>query len=132
MKHQFKIGDKFARKSDPKKCIGVVMKFDAHSVTTNDFCIYGVANIVKVAANATVGDAARYTNEQMSQCFANVQNAKGWKHRINKLIDNPGEKNLDCLAEAILNFTGSMPTFFNESNGKVRVMAEGYYAAIGA
>jgi hypothetical protein len=73
-----------------------------------------------------------FTVEQMEQCFKNVQSKKGWKHPINKVIKNPGKKNMACLHEAVSHFTGS-PLFVKELPGnKLLVQAPGYYACIGA
>lgn len=76
--------------------------------------------------------ASEFSSEQMRQAFEQVQNPKGWKFPINKVVDNPGQKNLACLTEAIIFFTGSVPTISEVGIGRVRIRAAGYYAAIGS
>lgn len=73
----------------------------------------------------------QFSNEQMQQAFANVR-GKNWKNPIRKTIDNPGPRNVECLIAAIVEFTGSFPTVVEMPNGKLRVVADGYYLAIGA
>lgn len=72
-----------------------------------------------------------FTREQMEQAFKNVQNPKGWKYPINKVIQDPGPENQACLNEAIVYFTGSIPEITTLKGGKIRVKADGYYACIG-
>lgn len=74
---------------------------------------------------------AKFTQDQLGQCFDNVSNKKNWKLPVNKVIVNPGEKNLECLTEAIIHFTGGAPNITKLKGNKVRVTAPGYYVSIG-
>lgn len=74
----------------------------------------------------------RFSQEQLTMAFNNVQNKEHWKNPIDCVIDNPGEENLACLREAIIHFTGSVPSIEKLKDGKIHVTAAGYYATIGA
>lgn len=70
----------------------------------------------------------QYTDEDLGAAFDSVKNSKNWKNPINRLISNDADREL--IARAIIYFTGSRPEFI-EQNGKTRVIASGYYNAIG-
>jgi hypothetical protein len=74
----------------------------------------------------------KFTHEQLKVAFENVQDATDWKNPIDKIIDDPGAENLVCLREAVIYFTGSVPTITKAGEGKVHVKANGYYLTIGA
>ena len=77
--------------------------------------------------------AQRYSHEQMHKAFSMVQNKKHWKLPIKCRIDNPGAKNLDCLAQAIPHFTGGIAQIIeNNRTGRVDIRAAGYYTCIGS
>jgi len=69
----------------------------------------------------------KFTTEQMRTAFANVSNPTDWKLPVNRVITNPGSKNVECLARAILEFTGTEPTIILLSDNKLHVQAAGYY-----
>ena len=70
----------------------------------------------------------KFTREQLCQAFDIVKNPDDWKMSIDIVIDNPGDKNLRCLEEAIIYFTGTGPFINVLDNNKVQVTAPGYYA----
>lgn len=73
-----------------------------------------------------------YTSEELNKAFNRVANSKNWKNRINRVVEIKDDEERDLISEAIIHFTGSCPDFIEQSNGKVRVVANGYYATIGA
>lgn len=71
-----------------------------------------------------------FTREQLTKAFRAVQNPGHWKDEINCFC-----KKLDRAAteEAIIFFTGSVPTFARVGRTPLlRVKADGYWAAMGA
>lgn len=68
------------------------------------------------------------TRGELSVAFKKVQNPENWKYAISATIDI---KDQEIVKNAIIFFTGSVPTFHWVA-GKVVVKAAGYYAAIGA
>ena len=65
----------------------------------------------------------------LRQAFSLVQNARNWKAEIVSVIQ---AKDRLVVDEAIVFFTGSVPTFTECSHDRLLVRAEGYYNAIGA
>ena len=78
---------------------------------------------------------AYYTEERVERlraAFTSVANPENWKLPINAIV--PVETNREEMTEAVIFFTGSVPTFspFGPQKGMVHVAAAGYYAAIGS
>ncbi len=69
---------------------------------------------------------------KLAAVFDEVKNQKHWKLPINKVISTPSTERRALIEEAVIYFTGSVPSFTAIRGGKVRVQADGYYAAIGA
>jgi hypothetical protein len=63
------------------------------------------------------------TQAQLEAAFKKVQPKTHWKDRIDALID-PADR--DMVHEAVIHFTGTVPTFIEAPNGKLRVRAIGY------
>ena len=62
-----------------------------------------------------------YTIEQMRLAFEHVRNPKGGKI-LTKVLDYPGEENVDCLFQAIIHFTGEIPEITcHNNNAKIMV-----------
>lgn len=74
-----------------------------------------------------------YSRAQLIEAFQAVQNKSNWKHPIDATIAPPLSFtiDLDKLRDAVIFFTGSVPTF-KKSDGWLRVKAAGYYATIGS
>ena len=74
----------------------------------------------------------RKTDEELKrvrEVFEMVEDPEDWKNPINKVIDAPDEKLQKEIEEAVIFYTASIPDFRPMRNGKVRVVAEGYYLA---
>ena len=72
----------------------------------------------------------KYTQQQLHDAFTKVQDKQHWKNPIDALVE---KKDIDIVTEAIIHFTGSIPTFQpKKGSGKYRVQAAGYFLTIGA
>lgn len=73
----------------------------------------------------------RFHIQSLRRAFSEVQDRSNWKNPIAWIIEG---KDQHLVEEAIIFFTGSVPTFVKaEGNtGRLVVKAEGYYNAIGA
>ena len=68
---------------------------------------------------------------KLSAAFDRVKNAKHWKNPINKILAlTPEERNV--IEDAVIHFAGCVPTFIKMADGRTRVVAVGYYNAVGA
>lgn len=65
----------------------------------------------------------------LNAAFDKVADKANWKLPVEAVID-AGE--LELIADAVVHFTGSELSSVTESEGKLRVFAKGYYAAVGA
>lgn len=76
------------------------------------------------------------TRAEMSKAFDRVANTVNWKNPINATVTVESDAELLTIREAVIFFTGSVPTISVETfkNGRVvyRVKALGYYAVCGA
>lgn len=72
-----------------------------------------------------------YTQDELRTAFEKVQ-AKNWKDPINKIVPAMSTAQREVVIEAVIHFTGSVPTFTRLDGGRERVQAAGYYATIGA
>ena len=75
-----------------------------------------------------------YSRGELHEAFGLVENPDGWKHPINAVLprEHCNSKALHRIREAVIFYTGSMPTIEWETKSTVRVKAAGYYAVIGA
>jgi len=79
----------------------------------------------------------RVTRGTLSKAFRRVEDRAHWKNPVNAVVDVANDYDRALLHEAIVFFTGSLPTFTVVPGGtlpgcRYRVTAAGYYAAIGA
>lgn len=75
-----------------------------------------------------------FTHGELARYFESVQNRENWKYAIDADVVADSERALTGLREAVIFFTGSVPSFEKlqgVTNG-YRVQAAGYYVAIGA
>ena len=85
------------------------------------------------------------TRGELEAAFNRVCDQERWKNPIDATIDAYSDDELLVIREAIIFFTGSVPTFervgsiaqpsvigFSVLGARVRVRAAGYYATIGA
>lgn len=81
--------------------------------------------------NSRVVSSFGYTHGDLSEAFDEVKNEENWKYPIDTVIP---KKSLpykeDIYREAIVYFTGSVPTF-TKIGEFVRIRADGYYNTIG-
>lgn len=74
-----------------------------------------------------------YTQEELLAAFKRVENKSDWKKRIWRLVVIKDQEDRQLITQAVIHFTGSVPEFFETATpNKYRVVANGYYAAIGA
>lgn len=71
----------------------------------------------------------RYTLAELHTAFSLIQNKSNYKKSINSTIL---KEDYDISAAACSFMTGSMLDIINETKDGYQVVAEGYYAAIGA
>ena len=67
---------------------------------------------------------------ELKAAFDLVAPKPNWKMPIAATIYATTEKSL--VSDAIIHFTGSVPTFASQSGKRYRVKAAGYYASVGA
>lgn len=85
------------------------------------------------------------TRRELRDAFKRVENPHHWKNRIDATIDATSDEELLMIREAVIFFTGSVPTFervgsivvpgvigFSVMGARVRVRAAGYFATCGA
>lgn len=72
------------------------------------------------------------THDELERAFARVRPKPNWKGPIDVTISNPGPAGRKRIAEAISYYTASSAAFHKAGRGKIRVVAAGYYAAVGA
>lgn len=78
-----------------------------------------------------VVSASGYTYLELQTAFELIQNTDGWKEPISaEILD----EDFDVCAEACVFITGSQLVKTDEvaTDGKIKVEADGYYAAIGS
>lgn len=66
---------------------------------------------------------------ELEKAFDLVANKEHWKLPVNALVPHGTDENL--ITEAVIHFTGSVPSFKETKKG-IRVRAAGYYNTIGA
>lgn len=76
-----------------------------------------------------------FSQSALKDAFELVENKQNWKLPINAVVSLQlgfEEAQLKLLKEAVIHFTGSVPTFKAVTKTKIRVVAAGYYKAVGA
>lgn len=64
--------------------------------------------------------------------FAKVEPKDNWKDPIDTTIATPTAEEQAAITDAVIYFCGCVPEFYPTKDGKTRVIAEGYYNAVGA
>lgn len=93
--------------------------------------------IVVPGAAGQDGDLQREVQQRLSDAFDSVKNQQNWKLPVDAEI--PPDADLNLISEAVSFFTGSLPEFIplrtpdtGSDIAGYRVVAAGYYAAIGS
>jgi hypothetical protein len=73
-----------------------------------------------------------FTVNEMSRAFDRVKSAENWKNPISKIIEIKGDEDARLITEAVIFYTGSVPTITPLGMGKFGVKAAGYYLTVGA
>jgi len=73
-----------------------------------------------------------YTQEQLLAAFNKVANKTNWKLPIDKKVSLSSVDEVDLVVEAIIHFTGSVPSYDQLDGDVYHFQAQGYYIAIGA
>ena len=73
-----------------------------------------------------------WTRLELSDLFRRVQPQEHWKNPIDAVATLANDRELLGLREAIIFYTGSVPTLASLGANQYRVRAAGYYATIGA
>lgn len=71
------------------------------------------------------------TQGELSHAFDFVADRSNWKNPIDVVVVL-SDRQVALVREAVVFFTGSVPTITKREDGAVRVVAAGYYAAVGA
>ena len=72
------------------------------------------------------------TQAELEAAFELVRPPGHWKDPIDKTLKGITGKKQAMIHSAIVHFTGSVPTFEALPGKRLRVRADGYYAAVGA
>jgi len=80
-------------------------------------------------ANKIIHPTLPYTNWEYHCALSLVTNKKNWKRTISSDI---AQADKVIVERAIMNATGSSSVFTEQPNGRLKVIADGYYNAIGA
>lgn len=95
-----------------------------------------MTDLSKILADSNAQIVARVvdrdvTRGELSKAFDSVADRANWKNPINAVValDSFG---ICLLTEAVIFFTGSVPSYKSLGGGKYRVTAAGYYRTIGA
>lgn len=78
----------------------------------------------------TCHSGATRMQSELSAAFNLVAPKDNWKMPVDALLERGYDEKLIC--DAVIHFTGSVPTFIKARSGRARVQAAGYYATIGA
>jgi hypothetical protein len=71
------------------------------------------------------------SHDEAKEAFSLVQNEGNWKNPIDKVICCD-DRLLGIIERSIVFFTGSEPKVISQGKGIYRIVADGYYIAIGA
>lgn len=80
---------------------------------------------------ATLGELT-FTRRELARAFARVEPAGHWKDRIDAIVDAPTVRERLAIHLAVPFFTGSRVIMQHLADGRFRVHAAGYFAAVGA
>lgn len=70
------------------------------------------------------------TQAQLEAAFNKIKNPSHWKDRIDAVIE---ADDWDHVEKAVIYFTGSVPQVVEkQTDGKLRIKADGYWMAVGA
>ncbi len=69
---------------------------------------------------------------ELAAAFDLVVPSPNWKARIDVTLPALSMVDATMIHRAVVFYTGSEPTFTDNPNGTTRIVADGYYAAIGA
>jgi hypothetical protein len=85
---------------------------------------------------AAKNGSMEWTRKELASYFKQVENRENWKLAIDADVVLDNDRDLLGVREAVIFFTGSVPTMtpMRARGGRVtyRVQAAGYYVAIGA
>jgi hypothetical protein len=90
--------------------------------------------VVAPAAPTRCADT-HYTAEYVQKLhavFTRVRDAENWKRPIDAVIGLTQDGELDLIVDAIRFYTGSDTVIFPLGNNRFRIVADGYYATLGA
>ena len=73
-----------------------------------------------------------WTRRELLDLFNRSADRGNWKNPINRVVTLANDRELLGLREAIVFFTGSVPTLTAIGTNRYRVRATGYYRTIGA
>jgi len=73
-----------------------------------------------------------WTHRELNDLFVRVTHPENWKFAIDAVATLANDRELLGLREAVVFFTGSVPTLDALGGNRYRVRAVGYYAAIGS
>lgn len=79
-----------------------------------------------------VSGSMSWTRRELNDLFKRVEPAGNWKLRIDAVAVAADDRELLGIREAVIFFTGSVPTMTPKGRNRYHVKAAGYYAAIGA
>lgn len=78
-------------------------------------------------------DGEDVTRQELADQFDRVKDPEAWKNPIDAVIElEMGSREQRLLDYAIIFFAGCGAEYFDEGEGKIRVVADGYYLSIGA
>ena len=72
----------------------------------------------------------RYKDEDLHTAFELVKDKADWKMPIDATV--PADTDMVLLTDAIIYYTGSVAEYEILGDGRIHVMADGYYNAIGS
>jgi hypothetical protein len=73
-----------------------------------------------------------FPRSELSAALDRVKNKKNWKSRINRIVTFKSERERVAVEEAVVFFCGCVAEMYDMGDGRTRVVADGYYAAVGA
>lgn len=78
------------------------------------------------------GGGHTFTRAELLRYFSLVENQTNWKSIIDATVEVPTDRDLAGIREAVIFFTGSVPSFEAAAARTFHVKAAGYYQTIGA
>lgn len=71
-----------------------------------------------------------FTIDQLKPAFDTVKNKEHWKNPIELILPSDCDQHL--ISSAVIFYTGSVPDFTRQHDGRWHVYADGYYLTVGA